>query len=55
MDALDELEKRTESTWEHLRLARKKSMQENVEITSALRNYPTADASVVVVGSLARE
>jgi predicted nucleotidyltransferase len=55
MNALGELEKRTESNWEHLRVARKKSEQEYAEITAALRNFPTADASIVVVGSLARE
>src|SRR5271170_6128999 len=55
MSALDELERRTKSNWEHLRVACEKSKQEFSEITAALRNFPTADASIVVVGSLARE
>ena len=55
MTALEQLEKRTKSDWAHLRVARAKSEQEYMEITAALRNFPTADASVVIVGSLARE
>ncbi len=55
MTALDELEKRTKSSWNHLRRARQRSQEEFLEITAALRIFPTADASIVVVGSLARE
>lgn len=55
MKALKILENRTGSNWEHLRIARETSEEERVEITAKLENFPTADASIVVVGSLARE
>ena len=38
--ALEELEKRTHSNWEHLRAARQRSQQEAIEITSALKKFP---------------
>jgi len=55
MTALEILEKRTGSNWEHLRAARQTSARERAEITLALDTFPTADAGIVVVGSLARE
>lgn len=55
MRALETLEKRTGSRWEHLRTARDTSTCESAEITTALDTFPTADASIVVVGSLARK
>jgi predicted nucleotidyltransferase len=55
MNALEKLEKRTGSNWEHLRVARKSSEQEYGEITTALQTFATADASIVIVGSLARK
>lgn len=55
MTALETLEKRTGANWEHLRLARQISARERAEVTVALETFPTADASIVVVGSLARE
>jgi predicted nucleotidyltransferase len=55
MKALDILEKRTKSKWDHLRTARLVSEREKAEITQALETFPTADASIVVVGSLARQ
>jgi predicted nucleotidyltransferase len=55
MKSLDILEKRTQSTWNHLRTARLTAERETNEITKALETYPTADASIVVVGSLARQ
>ncbi|MHB8304159.1 MAG: nucleotidyltransferase domain-containing protein [Acidobacteriaceae bacterium] len=55
MKALEILEKRTASNWEHLRAARQTSDRKRIEITAALKTFPTADASIVVVGSLARE
>jgi predicted nucleotidyltransferase len=54
MKALEALEKRTGSDWEHLRAARHLTERESAEITTALDSFPTADASIVVVGSLAR-
>ena len=54
MEALEELEKRTGSNWKHLRTARQATALERSEITDALDTYSTADASIVVVGSLAR-
>jgi predicted nucleotidyltransferase len=54
MTALEALERRTGSNWEHLRIARQSSASERVEITEALDTFSTADASIVVVGSLAR-
>lgn len=55
MKALNVLENRTGSHWEHLRVAREASDRELLEITAALDTFPTADASIVVVGSLARK
>lgn len=55
MKALQVLEERTASDWKHLRAAREASGRERAEITLALDNFSTADASMVVVGSLARE
>jgi predicted nucleotidyltransferase len=55
MTALDELEKRTRSKWDHLHFARRRSHEELQEITATLKSFSTADASIVVVGSLARE
>jgi predicted nucleotidyltransferase len=55
MRALEILEKRTGSGWHNLRTARATSDRELVEITTALDTFPTADASIVVVGSLARK
>jgi predicted nucleotidyltransferase len=55
MKALDILEKRTKSNWGHLRDARFSAIAEKAEITQALETFPTADASIVVVGSLARQ
>jgi predicted nucleotidyltransferase len=55
MNALDILEKRTASNWGHLRDARLAAVREKIEITQALETFPTADASIVVVGSLARQ
>ncbi len=55
MKALEALEKRTRSNWKHLQAARVASGCERTEITAALDTFSTADASIVVVGSLARE
>jgi Nucleotidyltransferase domain len=55
MTSLEILEKRTGSNWEHLRLARQMSARERGEITTALETFPSADLSIVAVGSLARE
>jgi len=55
MKALDTLESRTGSHWKNLRIARETSDREGAEITAALDTFPTADASIVVVGSLARK
>jgi predicted nucleotidyltransferase len=55
MTALEILEKRTGSNWEQLRLARQTSIREREEVTAALEAFPSADLSIVVVGSLARE
>jgi UTP:GlnB (protein PII) uridylyltransferase len=55
MKALETLENRTGSNWRHLRLARETSELESAEITAALDTFPTADACIVVVGSLARK
>jgi predicted nucleotidyltransferase len=55
MTALEILEKRTGSNWEQLRSARQTSIRVREEVASALDMFPTADFSIVVVGSLARE
>jgi predicted nucleotidyltransferase len=55
MDALDVLEQRTESDWMHLRTARSSAIAEQAAIATILEEFPTADASIVVVGSLARQ
>lgn len=55
MTELEALERRTGSKWDHLRMARDTSALERNEITKALDTFSTADASIVVVGSLARE
>jgi len=55
MKALEALEERTGSDWKHLRAARQTSERKRAEIKKALDNFSTADASIVVVGSLARE
>jgi predicted nucleotidyltransferase len=55
MKAVDIIEKRTGSDWKHIHAARVSAAQERDQITSALEIFPTADASIVVVGSLARQ
>lgn len=55
MTSLDILENRTGSDWMNLRAARLLADQENAAITKALQGFGTADASIVVVGSLARQ
>jgi predicted nucleotidyltransferase len=55
MRALEALEKRTGSDWRNLRAARLASKGERDEIAGALAPFATADASIVIVGSLARE
>jgi predicted nucleotidyltransferase len=55
MTAVEALEKRTGSDWKHLRMARQASARQLEEIRVALDTFPTADVSIVVVGSLARE
>ena len=55
MTALELLEERTGSDWTHLREARLASDVARTELTNALQAFPSADASIVVVGSLARK
>jgi len=55
MKSLQILEQRTGSNWTELRAARETTKRERAEITTALEDFPTADASLVVVGSLARQ
>lgn len=55
MTALEALESRTGSKWEHLRMARQTSASERAAITGVLDTSSTADSSIVVVGSLAPE
>ena len=55
MTTLESLESRTGSKWEHLRIARQNSGSECMKITEALDTFSTADASIVVDGSLARK
>ena len=55
MDALEKLENRTGADWSHLGNARHSALQEQAAITTLLENFSTADASIVVVGSLARQ
>ena len=54
MKNLEILEERTGSSWENLRAARQMTERESAHITAKLDGFPTADASIVVVGSLAR-
>jgi predicted nucleotidyltransferase len=55
MHALRELEARTSSSWSHIRAGREQSQAEYAVLADALKPFPTVDASVVVVGSLARQ
>jgi predicted nucleotidyltransferase len=55
MDALDALAVRTKSDWSHLRAARISAVEEQAALSKILENFPTADASIVVLGSLARQ
>ncbi len=53
--SLEALEQRTSSDWSHLRQARIQSARERATLTEALSDYSNRDASIIVVGSLARE
>jgi predicted nucleotidyltransferase len=55
MNSIELLESRTGSDWTHLRIARRIGAVERGEITTALDGFSSADASIVAVGSLARE
>lgn len=55
MKNLQALELRTGSHWHNLRAARRLAEREQAELTNALARFGNADASVVVVGSLARQ
>jgi hypothetical protein len=54
MPALDELEVRTGATWNNIRTARNRSVTERTLLEGTLGEFTSTDASLVVVGSLAR-
>jgi predicted nucleotidyltransferase len=54
MPALDELEVRTGATWNNIRTARNRSVTERILLEETLGEFTSTDASLVVVGSLAR-
>lgn len=55
MQSLEALEKRTGSDWANLRKARANADQEQAKLRGLLERFSTADASIVVFGSLARQ
>jgi predicted nucleotidyltransferase len=54
MPALRKLEKRTSSSWPAIHTAREETVKMRDLLTSALEQFATKDANIVVVGSVAR-
>ena len=54
-NSIDQLEERLGADWKHIRVARQLAETTRADLRRALADHDTADASVVVSGSLARD